>query len=125
MYTLSNAARAVQACRIESFSGQVACRMNDYRQSAGLPVSLPTMMAERDTLEIATAMGLFNDAHSNTYYSNITQYPTKRKTARLNIFDSGAGDSCLHPLCPYIVPASKFKYSCAHRQWHCGARVES
>ena len=39
----SNVSRAIQACNIESFSGQAACRISDYSQSVGLPLRLKTI----------------------------------------------------------------------------------
>ena len=72
------------------------------RKRIGLPITLPQTLAEDDSIELTTALGLFDDK-TCTYYNG-----TKlRRTARLNIIDSGAGDSCLHPLYPYIVPNSK------------------
>ena len=65
---LQNVTRAVQSCNIESFSGEAACCMSDYCKRIGLPVTLPQTLAEDDSIELTTALGLFDDK-TYTYYN--------------------------------------------------------
>ena len=102
---LANITNAVHACSIESFHGEASCRISDHRQSIGLPIYVPQRLGSTDTFEISRTLGLHGDCTvAFEFESSRAQHP--KAGVRLNIFDSGAGDSCLHKCCPYIQPGS-------------------
>ena len=100
---LASFSSAVQACSLEDFHGETSCRISDYRQSLGLPLHLPAPLDNEDIFEIAHTLGISGD---NTVAFEFSTTPSRKAGARLNIFDSGAGETCLHKECPYVKPGS-------------------
>ena len=108
-----NVCRAVQACRLESFEGEASCAMADHGLQHGLPFHMPQCLDDDATLDLSTSLGLYAVATPNAsvMYSGHVHKPSAtiphpKAGARLNILDSGAGETCLHSKCPYIVPGS-------------------
>ena len=76
---------------------------------------MPQCLSQADTFDLSTSLGLYVSTadtpavDTNLNYAgpnNASKIPIPKAGSRLNILDSGAGESCLHSKCPYITPGS-------------------